>query len=373
LFEDLKFSDIVFNVRGRQFKAHKNILATRSKFFNAMFEHPTKENLTNLIEVEDVEPAVFHEILRFIYTGKVSESTMGKMCVGILAATDKYLLDQLKMECETHIIHRMSVENCLELLLNTHEHHPAFHLRQYAVEFFRNFSSKVMATKDWEKAKKDDPEKCFSVLQDLVKSLCLVNGNLTINCVIESLIQKIPETLSKKLCIEADLDEKLFSNSDQLVAAELGELFETMKFSDIIFNVRGREFPAHKSILVARSKYFDAMFEHPTKENLTNLIEVEDVEPVVFHEILRFIYTGKVSESTMERMPAGILAVADKYLLDQLKMECETQLTHRMSAENCLELLLNTHEQHPAFHLRKYAVKFFRQFSGEVMVTDGWK
>lgn len=61
----------------------------------------------------------------------------------------------------------------------------------------------------------------------LMESECLVNGNLTINCVIESLIQIIPETLSKKLSIEADdLDEKLFSNSDRLVAAELKELFE---------------------------------------------------------------------------------------------------------------------------------------------------
>ncbi|XP_046455346.1 speckle-type POZ protein-like [Daphnia pulex] len=171
LFGDLKFSDIAFNVRGRQFKAHKSILASRSKFFTAMFEHPTQENLTNQVEVEDVEPDVFNEILRFIYTGKVSESTMENMPFEIFAVADKYLLDQLKIECETHIIHRMSVENCLELLLNTHEHHPAFHLRQYAVEFFRNFSSEVMATRDWEKAKKDNPEKCFSVLQDLVKSL----------------------------------------------------------------------------------------------------------------------------------------------------------------------------------------------------------
>jgi speckle-type POZ protein len=171
LFEDLKFSDIAFNVRGRQFKAHKNILAARSNIFAAMFDHPIKENLTNQIEVEDVEPDVFQEMLRFIYTGKVSESTMQKMPFEVFAVADKYLLNQLKMECEPHIIHRMTAENCLELLLNTHEHHPAFYLKKYAVDYFRYFSSEVMATEDWEKAKKDDPEKCFSVLKDLVKSL----------------------------------------------------------------------------------------------------------------------------------------------------------------------------------------------------------
>jgi speckle-type POZ protein len=139
---------------------------------------------------------------------------------------------------------------------------------------------------------------------------------------------------SGKLSSEADFDEKPFNNSDQLVA-ELEELFETMKFSDFTFNIRGRQFQAHKSILATRSTFFPAMFEHPTKENLTNQVEVEDVEPAVFNEILRFIYTGGLSESTMRKMSAGILAVADKYLLELLKMECETRFSHKTSAENC--------------------------------------
>ncbi len=122
----MKFSDITVNVRGRQFQAHKSILAARSTFFAAMFEHPTKENLTHQVEIRDLEPAVFNEILRFIYTGRLSESTMGKMSAGILAAADKYLLEQLKIECETQLVHRMSAENCLELLLITDEHHAGF-------------------------------------------------------------------------------------------------------------------------------------------------------------------------------------------------------------------------------------------------------
>jgi speckle-type POZ protein len=96
---------------------------------------------------------------------------MGKMSAGILAAADKYLLEQLKIECETQLIHRMSAENCLELLLITDEHHPAFHLRKYAVKFFRQFSGEVTATDEWEKAKQQDLEQFNSMLMDLVKSL----------------------------------------------------------------------------------------------------------------------------------------------------------------------------------------------------------
>jgi hypothetical protein len=37
-------------------------------------------------------------------------------------------------------------------------------------------------------------------------------------------------------------------------------LFNSMQFSDVISNVRGREFPAYKVILAARSEFFAAMF-----------------------------------------------------------------------------------------------------------------
>ena len=217
------------------------------------------------------------------------------------------------------------------------------------------------------------PYRIFNIEKKmLVESECFVNENLTIYCEIEQFISNIPVNLSGKLLSVANCLEKPFSSNDQLVA-QLEELFENMKFPDITINVRGRQFKAHKSILATRSQFFAAMFDHPTKENLTNQVEVEDVEPAVFNEVLRFIYTGRLSESTMGKMTIDILAVADKYLLDQLKMECEIHINNRMSAENCLKLLLVTDEHHPAFHLKKYADEFFRRFSGEVMETDDWR
>ena len=116
------------------------------------------------------------------------------------------------------------------------------------------------------------------------------------------------------------------------------------------------------------------MFEHPTKENITNQVVIEDIEPEVFQELLRFIYTGRLSSPvTLDTMATRLFVAADKYLLEQLKLECETQLTHRMSAGNCLELLALVDPHHPAQHLRKFAVDFLRRFPCEVMTTDEWK
>jgi speckle-type POZ protein len=115
------------------------------------------------------------------------------------------------------------------------------------------------------------------------------------------------------------------------------------------------------------------MFNHPTKENITNQVVIEDIQTEVFHELLRFIYTGRLTSATMETMAARLFAAADKYLLDQLKCECESHLSRQMSAENCMELLLLNDQIHPADDLKQSAVDFFRRYPSEVMATDGWR
>jgi speckle-type POZ protein len=144
-----------------------------------------------------------------------------------------------------------------------------------------------------------------------------------------------------------------------------------MQFSDIIFKVRGCEFPAHKSILSVRSEVFAAMFQHPTKENLTNQIKIEDIEPDVFRELLRFIYTGRVQVDKLETMAVSLFKAADKYLLDQLKMTCENHFLRHMSPENCVFLLLNGDLQNPTKPLKE-AAKFFRLLPSQVMATESW-
>ena len=156
------------------------------------------------------------------------------------------------------------------------------------------------------------------------------------------------------------------------LSTHLDGLFNNMQFSDIIFKVRGREFPAHKLILSARSEVFAAMFQHPTKENLTNQIKIEDIEPDVFQELLRFIYTGRVQVDKLEVMAAGLFIAADKYFLDQLKMTCENHLLRHMSPENCVVLLTTGDLQNPT-ELLKEAAKFFRRLPSQVMATDGWE
>jgi speckle-type POZ protein len=171
-------SDVYFDVGDREFKAHKSILALRSPVFAAMFEHPTKEKLTNRVVFEDIEPDVFQELLRFIYTGRLSLSTMNVMATEILAAANKYLLDQLKIECENHLIYRMSADNCLEILLLQDKNHPSYYLRKEAAKFFRSRPDKVMATDRWKEEKEKNPTLYCATFKNLYSALMISKGNL---------------------------------------------------------------------------------------------------------------------------------------------------------------------------------------------------
>jgi speckle-type POZ protein len=156
------------------------------------------------------------------------------------------------------------------------------------------------------------------------------------------------------------------------LSSHFKELFDGMPLSDVNFNIGGREFPAHKLILAARSKYFAAMFQHPMREQSTNQIEIEDIEPEVFQEMLRFIYTGRVQVDKMESVAAGLFIAADKYLLDQLKMTCQNHLLGQMTSENCVVLLSTGDLQNPT-ELLKEAAKFFRRLPSQVMATKRWE
>uniref|UniRef100_G3WQ43 Speckle type BTB/POZ protein like n=1 Tax=Sarcophilus harrisii TaxID=9305 RepID=G3WQ43_SARHA len=172
------------------------------------------------------------------------------------------------------------------------------------------------------------------------------------------------------------------------LAEDLGNLWETTRFTDCSFFVRGQEFKAHKSVLAARSLVFNAMFEHEMEESKKNRVEINDVDPEVFKEMMRFIYTGKAPN--LDKMADNLLAAADKYALDRLKVMCEEALCSNLSVENVADILILA-DLHSAEQLKAQAIEFInrcsvlRQFgckdgknwnsnqTTDIMETAGWK
>ncbi|XP_059564156.1 speckle-type POZ protein-like [Myotis daubentonii] len=154
------------------------------------------------------------------------------------------------------------------------------------------------------------------------------------------------------------------------LADELGGLWENSWFSDCCFCVAGQEFQAHKAIVAARSPVFRAMFAHAMEESKNNRVEIIDMEPGVFKEMMCFIYTGKAPN--LDKMADGLLAAADKYALERLKVMCEEALSRQLSEENAAEMLTLA-DLHSADQLKTQAVHFIHSHAEGVLETEGWQ
>ncbi|RXN11564.1 speckle-type POZ -like protein [Labeo rohita] len=141
---------------------------------------------------------------------------------------------------------------------------------------------------------------------------------------------------------------------------DLGNLWEGSRFTDCSLFVGGQEFKAHKSILAARSPVFNAMFEHKMEESKKNRVDISDVEPDVFREMMVFIYTGKAPN--LEKMADNLLAAADKYALERLKVLCEEALCNSLSVENVADILILA-DLHSAEQLKAQAIDFINRQS----------
>ncbi|GLT60977.1 hypothetical protein SLA2020_337140 [Shorea laevis] len=168
------------------------------------------------------------------------------------------------------------------------------------------------------------------------------------------------------------------------IGVHFGMLLENMEGSDIIFNVAGEKFHAHKVVLAARSPVFRSKFFDGAEENEQEVV-ITDLEPKVFKALLHFIYRDTLSEdvegvgssfssvpSTSETLTAQLLAVADRYGLERLKLMCESHLCKDISV-NSVSKMLALGDQYHAMELRAVCLKFAAQNLAAVMRSDDFE
>ncbi|KAL4558800.1 hypothetical protein LXL04_037002 [Taraxacum kok-saghyz] len=167
------------------------------------------------------------------------------------------------------------------------------------------------------------------------------------------------------------------------IGQQFGQLLECGKGTDVSFEVKDETFSAHKLVLAARSPVFRAQLFGPMKDQNTRCIVVEDIEPPVFKALLHFMYwdslpdmeelTGMNTKWATTLMSQHLLAAADRYGLDRLRVLCETTLCQDV-AINTVATTLALAEQHHCRQLKAVCLKFVAlpENLRAVMQTDGF-
>ena len=176
------------------------------------------------------------------------------------------------------------------------------------------------------------------------------------------------------LTVEADL--RVYSKTPPVwsppsrVTSDLLRLFESGESSDVTFVVDEERIHAHRLVLLAQSPVLSSLCADADAD-----IEISEVSPAVFKEVLRFTYCDELSSPDVLSTADGaraVLTAADRFGVTRLKQLAEIELaTRHLSVESAADLLLLA-DAHSCPQLKESATELFVSKAPEVMATAGW-
>lgn len=196
--------------------------------------------------------------------------------------------------------------------------------------------------------------------------ICQVSSSLLFKCI---WIFQIRTFLQKHI-----LQFQIFTFTHEKgdVLDKLNELCMSSKHSDVSFIVENTMIPAHKTILSARSPYFEKLFTANFTEAKQSEIKLQ-VPLDAFKLILRFIYTGHLSLTALNvDQIIDICELADMYDLEALKETISEYLKAKLSLENCVDIL-KAASLHAMDGLNQACLAFIDGRSAELIKHDTFK
>ena len=143
-----RFCDVIVEVKGKEIKAHKAVLAASSPFFLTLLESNMRESNEHLIkiELEEATASIMEDVLKYVYTGNVSVSE--ESVHNLIATADYLLLPGLKSLACDFLKGILATENCV---FNYYfaERYQCMNLMEECRELIKSNFSAVMETDDF--------------------------------------------------------------------------------------------------------------------------------------------------------------------------------------------------------------------------------
>nr|XP_015915668.2 speckle-type POZ protein B [Parasteatoda tepidariorum] len=119
--------------------------------------------------------------------------------------------------------------------------------------------------------------------------------------------------------------------------SDIRNLFSDKNFCDI--KIRGNDgiVEAHKSILIARSPVFHAMFQQEMLETQTGIVDIPDADIDTLNFFVNFLYSDTLEKIDYDRLKK-LLILADKYEVRRLIEICASFLRCDISERNACDI-----------------------------------
>jgi speckle-type POZ protein len=162
------------------------------------------------------------------------------------------------------------------------------------------------------------------------------------------------------------------------IGSHLGLLLDSTAGSDVTFVVDGERFAAHRAVLAARSPVFKAQLFGSMADATMSSIPLHGISAATFRSMLHFMYTDACPEEADSDSPSeafhDLLAAADCFDLDRLKLLCARKLWNNVSEDTVAGTLICV-ETYNCPQLKRKCVGFFgegKDFKTKAVLTDGF-
>ena len=149
------FTDVTLVADGKEFKAHKVVLASQSQFFKTRFANRWSSPLAiprDRVELTDIPAVVMEAILSYMYTGKVEN--IEKIAYKLLPVAEEYGLIDLRKMCEEVLTRSLTCDTAVSMLMYASTHN-ASDLKKSCMEFIASNIASVKQNEWWGKLKEN--------------------------------------------------------------------------------------------------------------------------------------------------------------------------------------------------------------------------
>lgn len=115
------------------------------------------------------------------------------------------------------------------------------------------------------------------------------------------------------------------------------QMLESECFTDCVVSCGSVVMKCHRVVLAMSSPVFKRMFESEMREGIEHRIDIPDADPQIARAMVQFLYTGCLGIES--NMLSPMVAIADKYQLEELCMLCATRLVDTIDKDSAFATL----------------------------------
>ena len=189
-------------------------------------------------------------------------------------------------------------------------------------------------------------------------------------------VHKRAISLDDQLDSQLDFTQDETRDSDSVTATEdslrirFQKLLSSEELADIHFlvglNDRQLRIPAHRLVLAVGSPVLRELVVDRKSE-----VVLEDVEPHVFLEILRYLYCDAIHVN--KRNAIQILSNAKRFQIDSLARQTNQWIKTNLSETTCLSIWLSSRssqDKHQDKHFESISLKFIEKYAEKVFLSS---